>query len=37
METFNDTTRFDTFPNGINATFEPIYEMLEQLAGLGLI
>lgn len=37
MERFHDTTKFDDFPNGIEATFEPIYEVLDQLDMMGLI
>lgn len=37
MDAFNDTTRFDRFPLGVEATFGPIYDQLDLLAELGLI
>lgn len=37
MDAFNNTTRFDPFPLGVEATFGPIYEQLGLLAELGLI
>lgn len=37
MEAFNDTTRFDEFPDGVDATFDPIYHLLDQLSVMGLI
>lgn len=35
LQRFNKTTRFDHFPDGINATFNPIYELLDQLEAEG--
>lgn len=37
MTLFNDTTRFDPFPKGVEATFGPIYERLDYLEALGVI
>ncbi len=34
---FNDTTRFDDFPDGIDATFNPIYGILDQLIDQGIM
>ncbi|MEM6384216.1 MAG: phosphate/phosphite/phosphonate ABC transporter substrate-binding protein [Pseudomonadota bacterium] len=37
MMLFNETTRFDPFPLGVEATFGPIYERLDQLEQLGVM
>lgn len=37
LKSFNDTTRFDDFPQGVDATFDPIHTLLDQLVGLGII
>ena len=37
MARFHDTTRFDDFPGGVEATFDPIYQLLDQLDAMGLI
>lgn len=34
---FNETERFDMFPDGVSATFGPIYELLIELEELGII
>ncbi len=36
LEDFNETNRFDAFPDGIDATFEPIREVLSELRALDL-
>ena len=35
MKKFHKTTRFDDFPRGIEATFDPIHRLLDQLAAAG--
>ncbi|MEM8571986.1 MAG: phosphate/phosphite/phosphonate ABC transporter substrate-binding protein [Pseudomonadota bacterium] len=37
MAQFNKTTRFDPFPQGVEATFDPIYQKLDLLETLGLM
>lgn len=37
MALFNDTTCFDDFPDGVEATFEPIYQLLDELNLMGVI
>ena len=37
LKSFNKTTRFDTFPDGVEATFNPIYDLLDQLEAQGVI
>ena len=37
MAAFNDTLRFDLFPAGVEATFEPIYGLLDELRALGIL
>ncbi|MGI9507995.1 MAG: phosphate/phosphite/phosphonate ABC transporter substrate-binding protein [Geminicoccaceae bacterium] len=37
LRSFNKTTRFDEFPDGVEATFDPIYDLLDQLAAQGVI
>ena len=37
LEQFHKTTRFDDFPRGVEATFEPIYALLDRLAAAGLL
>ena len=34
---FNDTDRIDHFPQGIEATFQPIYDILDQLQAQGIM
>ena len=36
LEQFNDTDRFDHFPAGIEATFAPVRDVLDELHALGL-
>lgn len=36
MRQFNKTSQFDEFPDGAEATFAPIYDMLDHLATLGI-
>ncbi len=36
MEGFHKTTRFDVFPLGVEATFRPIYEVLDELQAFGI-
>lgn len=37
LESFNETSKFDGFPGGVEATFAPIYDLLDQLATLGVL
>ncbi|MGI9437530.1 MAG: phosphate/phosphite/phosphonate ABC transporter substrate-binding protein [Geminicoccaceae bacterium] len=37
MQHFSMTTRFDRFPDGVDATFDPIYQLLDQLEAEGVI
>lgn len=37
LRKFKDTERFDQFPDGVEATFGPIYELIGQLEDLGII
>ncbi len=34
---FDETSRFDSFPDGVDATFAPIYDMLNELETLGVL
>ncbi len=35
LKAFDDTSRFDGYPDGVDATFAPIYDMLDELETLG--
>ena len=37
MKRFSKTTRFDRFPDGVDATFNPIYDLLDQLESQGVL
>lgn len=37
LEAFHKTTRFDDFPRGTTATFEPIYNLLDRLSDVGVL
>lgn len=37
LDVFSETTRFDGFPGGVEATFAPIHEMLDELVALGVL
>lgn len=37
LQRFNDTTRFDAFPAGAEATFKPIYQLLDELRAQGIM
>ncbi|MGI9451113.1 MAG: phosphate/phosphite/phosphonate ABC transporter substrate-binding protein [Geminicoccaceae bacterium] len=37
LKSFNKTTRFDQFPDGVDATFTPIYDLLDQLEAQGVL
>lgn len=37
LKRFNKTTRFDHFPKGVDATFNPIYELLDELEAQGVL
>ncbi len=37
LKQFNKTTRFDRFPDGVEATFSPIYDLLDQLEAQGVL
>ena len=37
LRRFNKTTRFDHFPKGVEATFNPIYELLDELQAQGVL
>jgi phosphonate transport system substrate-binding protein len=37
LKSFNKTTRFDQFPDGVDATFNPIYDLLDQLHAQGVL
>lgn len=37
LDAFNETSRFDGFPDGVEATFGPIHLMLDELVALGVL
>lgn len=37
LKRFNKTTRFDEFPDGVDATFSPIYDLLDELEAQGVL
>jgi phosphonate transport system substrate-binding protein len=37
LNTFEDTTRFDRFPMGPEATFQPIFQLLDELESMGVM
>ncbi len=37
LQRFNDTTRFDEFPGGAAAAFQPIFELLDELSAQGIM
>lgn len=37
LKRFHKTTRFDQFPSGIDATFDPIYDLLDRLEAQGVL
>lgn len=37
LRAFDDTSRFDGFPDGVEATFAPIHDMLDELEALGVL
>ncbi len=36
MQQFHETSQFDQFPDGVPATFAPIYDLLDELRALGI-
>ncbi len=37
LKKFHKTSKFDDFPDGVDATFAPIYELLDELAARGVL